>query len=152
MSWTPHATVAVIVETDGQFLMVEEGRENARVFNQPAGHVEENESLLDAARREALEETGWRVEPTDFLGLYTWKAPANGVTYYRFCFVARAIEQVTTELDSDIVAAHWLSYEALQARADALRSPLVMRCIDDYRQGRRWPLEIIRELSVPGND
>lgn len=149
MIWTPHATVAVVVEDDqGRYLLVEEHSEGKRVFNQPAGHVEEDEPILAAARREALEETGWRVELQDFLGLYTYKAPANGVTYYRMCFSAKAIDQVSTQLDDGIIAAHWLSFDDIRNQLDKLRSPLVLQCIEDYRNGRRFPLDVIVETQT----
>ncbi|TBW59136.1 NUDIX hydrolase [Marinobacter halodurans] len=143
MTWKPHATVAVITEKDGRFLMVEERSNGRIVFNQPAGHVEEHETILDAARREALEETGWSVEPRHFLGLYTYLAPANGRTYYRMCFVAEALQHKTEELDDDIIAAHWLTYDELRERQESLRSPLVLRCVEDYLAGRRFPLSVI---------
>lgn len=152
MTWTPHATVAVIVESDQRFLMVEERSQERVVFNQPAGHVEENETILDAARREALEETGWRVEPEHFLGLYTYRAPANGVTYYRFCFSARPVRHETRDLDDDIIAAHWLSRAELTEHNDQLRSPLVLQCIDDYQSGRRFPLDIIVDPVNPASE
>ena len=99
MTWKPHATVAVVVEDDqGRFLLVEEVSSGKVVFNQPAGHIEENEAILDAVRRETLEETGWEIDPVHFLGIYTYKAPANGVTYYRFCYVARAGAKVSVIL------------------------------------------------------
>lgn len=146
MTWTPHATVAVIVEDDqGRFLLVEELSHGQVVLNQPAGHVEEGESIIDAAQRETLEETGWEVVPQHFLGLYTYKAPANGVTYYRFCFSAKALSRVTRDLDDGIIAAHWLTPEEIVQQSDRLRSPLVMQCIDDYRNGRRFPLDVIVE-------
>ncbi len=146
MTWTPHATVAVIVEDDqGRFLLVEEISHGQVVFNQPAGHVEEGEKIIDAALRETLEETGWEVEPEHFLGIYTYKAPANGVTYYRFCFSARALARVTRELDDGIIAAHWLTPEELLQPSDKPRSPLVMQCIDAYRNGRRYPQDVIVE-------
>lgn len=149
MTWTPHATVAVIVEDDnGRFLLVEESSSGLIVFNQPAGHIEQDEPILDAARREALEETGWEVEPQDFLGFYTYKAPANGVTYYRFCFSARAVRKVSEELDDGIVAAHWLTLEEIRDLGPRLRSPLVLQCIEDYRNGRRYPLDIIVDTQT----
>ena len=144
MTWTPHATVAVVVEdAQGRFLMVEERSSGRVVFNQPAGHVEEDEAILDAVRREALEETGWEIEPEHFLGLYTYKAPANGVTYYRFCFIGKAHQKVTDELDRGIIAAHWLSLEDIRQLGDKLRSPLVVKSIEDYRNGRCYPLDVI---------
>lgn len=149
MIWTPHATVAVIVEDEqGRFLLVEEHSDGKVVYNQPAGHIEAGETILDAARREALEETGWDVELQDFLGLYTYLAPSNGVTYYRLCFSARAIQKVTDQLDDGIIAAHWLSLDDLRQESAKLRSPLVLQCIEDYRNGRRFPLEVIVETQT----
>lgn len=146
MTWTPHATVAVIVEdSEGRFLLVEEVSGGQVVFNQPAGHVEQDEPITAAAVRETLEETGWQVELEHFLGLYTYKAPANGVTYFRFCFSAKAIRKVTDTLDDGIIAAHWLNLDAIRSRQPQLRSPLVLECIQDYRKGRRFPLDVIVE-------
>ena len=150
MTWTPHATVAVVVEDDqGRFLMVEESSHGQIVFNQPAGHVEENERIADAALRETLEETGWAVRLEHFLGLYTYIAPANGVTYYRLCFAATAVARITERLDDDIIAAHWLDLDQLKARKSQLRSPLVLQCIEDYRNGRRYSLDVIVEPQTP---
>jgi 8-oxo-dGTP pyrophosphatase MutT (NUDIX family) len=149
MTWTPHATVAVVVEDErGRFLMVEEHSSGRIVFNQPAGHVEEDEAILDAVKREALEETGWEIEPEHFLGLYTYKAPANGVTYYRFCFIGKARQQVTDKLDTGIIAAHWLTLDDIRTLGDKLRSPLVIKSIEDYRKGRRYPLEVIADSQT----
>ncbi|AZT84205.1 NUDIX hydrolase [Marinobacter sp. NP-4(2019)] len=149
MTWTPHATVAVIVEDDdGRFLLVEEVSGGLVVFNQPAGHIEEDEAILDAVRRETLEETGWQVEPVHFLGLYTYKAPANGVTYHRFCYSARAVKKVTDQLDDGIIAAHWLTRDEIASLGGQLRSPLVLRCIEDYRNGRRFPLDVIIDAET----
>jgi 8-oxo-dGTP pyrophosphatase MutT (NUDIX family) len=146
MIWTPHATVAVIVEDDqGRLLIVEESSNGKIVFNQPAGHIEENETVLDAVRRETLEETGWDVEPEHLLGIYIYKAPANGVTYYRFCYSARAVRKVSEHLDSDIIAAHWLTPKQIAGLSDQLRSPLVLQCIEDYQSGRRLPLDLIHD-------
>lgn len=149
MTWTPHATVAVIVEDDeGRFLLVEEISSGLVVFNQPAGHIEEDEAILDAVRREALEETGWMVEPTHFLGLYTYKAPANGVTYHRFCYSARALKKVSDQLDDGIIAAHWLTIDQVVSLGAKLRSPLVLKCIEDYRNGRRFPLDVVVDAET----
>lgn len=149
MIWTPHATVAAIVEdTEGRLLMVEESSDGKIVYNQPAGHVEENETVLDAMRRETLEETGWEVEPVHFLGIYVYKAPANGVTYYRFCYSARPVRKVTDKLDTDIIAAHWLTPEQIEALGQQLRSPLVLQCIEDYRKGRCFPLDLIQDTQT----
>ena len=149
MTWTPHATVAVIVEDSQQrFLLVEEVSRGRVVFNQPAGHIEEDEPILEAVHRETLEETGWTIQPTHFIGMYTYKAPANGVTYYRFCYAARALEQVTTNLDDDIIAPHWLNLEEVRALGEKLRSPLVLQCIEDYRNGRQFPLDVVVDAQT----
>src|SRR5690606_14838434 len=101
----PHITVATLVEKEGRFLMVEERSNGAIVFNQPAGHVEEGESLVEAALRETLEESGWQVRLSGFLGSYVLTIPDKGRTYYRFCFIAEAGRQVSQHLDTDIIAA-----------------------------------------------
>lgn len=145
--WTPHATVACIVEKNGRFLMVEENSYGEQVFNQPAGHIDEGESVFDAAVRETLEETGWQVELTGLTGLYTYLAPQNGVCYHRYCFQASAIKHVTQELDTDIIAAHWLTYDELLEKKDRLRSPLVLTCINDYKRRAPLPLDYIYECT-----
>ncbi|MBR9829698.1 MAG: NUDIX hydrolase [Oceanospirillales bacterium] len=148
MRWTPHATVACIVEQDGRFLLVEEISSGRRVINQPAGHLEQGESFIDAAKRETLEETGWLVEPEALLGLYTYTAPANGVTYHRFCFIARALASVPDAvLDEGIIGPLWLTRDEIAARQPELRSELVSRCIDDYLSGTRYPLDFIQETA-----
>lgn len=149
MVWTPHATVAAIVEREGRFLFVEELSQGKRVFNQPAGHVEEGESLLQATVRETLEESAWKVRPKALLGVYIYKAPSNGVTYYRYCFVCDAVEEMLNlELDSDILAAHWFTLEEIKVKQGLLRSPLVMKCLEDYLAGKRYPLDLIYEHPI----
>lgn len=143
MTWLAHSSVATIVEKDGLFLMVEESDGGRTVFNQPAGHLEEHESLFEAALRETLEETGWQVELTDFLGLYHYPAP-NGVTYIRHCFVARPLAQDPhLPLDTGIIAAHWLSAATILAPEFKARSPIVQRVLRDYLRGVRYPLSVI---------
>lgn len=142
--WYPHAVVATIVENQGRFLVVEEVVEGRHVINQPAGHVDEGETILQAAIRETLEETAWEVEPTELIGMYVLHG-ANGITYHRLCFVAKAIRQTDNPLDKDIVGPHWLTREELASDKYALRSPLVLKCIDDYLAGRRFPLDFIYE-------
>lgn len=143
MTWLAHSSVATIVEKDGLFLMVEEIDAGQAVFNQPAGHLEEHETLFAAAVRETLEETGWRVELTDFLGLYHYPAP-NGITYIRHCFVARPLQHDNTrKLDTGILAAHWLSADTILAPGFRARSPIVSRVLRDYLSGIRYPLSLI---------
>lgn len=144
MSWYPHSTVATIVEKDGLFLMVEEVEQGKVVFNQPAGHLEPDESLFAAAIRETLEETAWQVTLTDYLGLYFFKSPGNGVTYLRHCFVAEPVKHdADYELDADIRAVHWLSRDTILAKEFPARSPLVTKVIQDYWSGTRYPLSSI---------
>lgn len=146
--WTPHMTVAAVVERDGRFLMVEEFADGERVFNQPAGHLEPGEGLLDAVVREVREETGTRFFPEGVIGVYRWVNPGNGETHVRIAFNGPVEEdEDAPELDDPIIARHWLDYDELQAHRDHLRSPLVLGCIDDYRLGARYPLELLRELA-----
>jgi 8-oxo-dGTP pyrophosphatase MutT (NUDIX family) len=143
MIWLAHSSVATIVEQDGLFLMVEERDGDRVVFNQPAGHLDEGESLFDAAVRETLEETGWQVELTAFLGLYHYPAP-NGVTYIRHCFAARPVQHFRDRpLDTPIVAAHWLTADTILSDTFAARSPIVRRSLRDYLGGARYPLSLI---------
>jgi len=144
----PAVTVATVVERDGLFLLVEEETRAGRKLNQPAGHVEAGESLPSAAARETLEETGWSVMPTALVGIYRWAAPDTGATFVRFSFAGDAQEHdASRALDAGIVRAWWLSYEEIVARHGDHRSPLVLRCIDDYRAGKRWPLHFVQETS-----
>ena len=140
--------VAVVVERDGKYLLVHETDRDKlggsrRVYNQPAGHWDRGESIFDAARRETLEETGWEVELEALIGQYEYYSPFNGITYFRTAFAARPLRRVSEQLDKEIIEAVWLSYEEIQARQAQLRSPLVLRVIDDYRAGKRFPLQLI---------
>lgn len=146
MRFTPHVTVATLVEDQGRFLMVEEISDGRAVLNQPAGHLEADESLIQAALRETLEETGWEVELTAVTGIYLYTAPSNGVTYQRVCFAARPLRhRPERELDTGIIGPRWLTRDELLARREQWRSPLIIRCIDDYLAGERFPLNLIRD-------
>ncbi|MEH6626188.1 MAG: NUDIX hydrolase [Motiliproteus sp.] len=146
MCWKPHATVACIIEDKGRFLFVEEYSNGKRVLNQPAGHLEANETLVEGVMREVLEETRWQVEITDLLGMYIYTPPHKNSTYHRTCFVGRPVKEETErELDKDIIRTLWLSYEELQAEVERLRSPMVLKALEDYLQGKRYPLEYIQE-------
>ena len=148
MHQLPHITVATIVERAGKFLMVKEKSGGRLVYNQPAGHVELNESLLDAAIRETLEETAWRVNLEQLLGIYQTTSPDNGITYIRHCFIASAIEPRTErDLDEGIFEASWVSLEELEQRQTQMRSPLVLEVIRDYLKGVSYSLDLI---VVPG--
>jgi len=143
----PRATVATIVARDDAFLVVEEGTADGLRLNQPAGHVESGETLVAAAVRETLEETGWRVAPTALVGIYKWRAPSSGETFLRFAFAAEALaHDPLRPLDDGIVRAFWMPYAELAATASRHRSPLVLRCVDDFRAGLRRPLDLVTEL------
>jgi len=144
----PAVTVATVVERDGLFLLVEEETRTGRKLNQPAGHLEPAETLPQAAARETLEETGWRVVPTALVGVYRWQSGDSGATFVRFSFAGDAQEyDAGRSLDAGILRALWLSYDELAARQADHRSPLVMRCVDDYRAGKRWPLCFVTEVA-----
>lgn len=144
MRFTPHVTVATIVEDQGRYLMVEEVSNDCVVFNQPAGHLEDDESLIQAACRETLEETAWAIEVNSVTGVYLFRG-ANGVTYQRTCFAASAVEhRPELPLDEGILCAHWLTLDEIRARESQLRSPLVLQCILDYLNKPRYPLDLIR--------
>lgn len=148
MVWKPNVTVAAVVERDGKFLLVEEKADGALVLNQPAGHLDEGESLLQAVVRETLEETAWHVVPEALLGVYRWPHPDKGITYLRFAFIGRATRQEPNgALDDGIVRAVWLAPEAIRRERHRHRSPQVQRCIDDYLAGQRYPLALIKDLA-----
>ena len=145
----PEITVAAIAETDGRFLVVEERINQRLVFNQPAGHVEQGESLLTAVIRETREETAWRFEPISLIGVYLWRSPESGVTTMRFAFNGTVDDhQAAQPLDHGIMGTHWLSLADLKEREQRLRSPLVMRCIEDYLDGKRQPLVSVGHLDL----
>ena len=140
-----HLTVATIVEREGEFLMVKETKFGRQVINQPAGHVEPGEDIQAAALRETLEETGWHVELTGFLGFLTSFNETSGITYYRLAFAAKPLEfDKAAVIDPDIDYALWMSYEEIQQNLEQLRSPGVISCLDDYLAKRVFPMEIFR--------
>lgn len=144
MIWTPHVTVAAVVERDGRYLMVEEETDEGIRLNQPAGHWEAGERIIEAAVREALEETGHPFTPSHLIGIYNWTRPAGDLTYLRFAFggsVGAALPGA--RLDTGILRALWMSYEELLAQQARHRSPLVLRCVEDLRAGRRFPLDLL---------
>lgn len=151
MIWAPRVTVAAVIERDHRFLMVEELHEGRRVYNQPAGHLEPGESLVDAVIRETREETGWRLRPTAIIGIYRWIYTKKNITFLRICYTGVAEDHDPDQpLDKGILQAPWLTLDELQRAASQLRSPLVMRCIDDYSTGRRYPLELSCDIADAG--
>lgn len=146
MTFAPHITVASIVEDNGRFLFVREHTSRGIAINQPAGHLDANETLEQAAIREALEETGWHIELTAVIGLYLYQAP-NSVTYQRLCFAARPLQQqANARLDDEIIEPLWLTADELRAQHNQWRSPLVMQCVQDYLAGSRYPLELLKGI------
>jgi 8-oxo-dGTP pyrophosphatase MutT (NUDIX family) len=149
MPQKPDVTVAAVTEDDGRFLVVEERINHQLVLNQPAGHVERGETLIEAVVREAREETAWRFEPRALLGAYLWRNPANGRSTLRFAFTGTVSDHKPDQpLDTGIVTTHWLTRAELLAREVRLRSPLVLRCVDDYLRGVRLPLETVARLDL----
>lgn len=148
MSWPLHVTVAAVVEQDKRFLLVQEQVRGVSVINQPAGHLEQNESLLEAVIRETLEETAWHFVPQALVGIYHWAHPQTGDTFLRFSFSGQLNGQdAQRELDAGIEQVLWLTARELAARAEHLRSPLVMQCIQDYLTGQRYPLTLLQNIS-----
>ncbi len=149
MRWNPEVTVAALVERDDRFLFVEERVAGRLVLNQPAGHLEDGETLIEAVIRETREETAWRLEPEALVGTYLWRNPDNGRTFLRFAFCGVVDDHRATQaLDTGIVRALWLSHAQVLAQSARTRSPLVLRCLEDYLLGKRQPLESIAMLGL----
>lgn len=144
----PRVTVAAIVEDAGRFLIVEESVRGRHCLNQPAGHLEPDESLLDAVRRECFEETGARVVPEALVGIYQWQAGGNGRRVVRFAFDCR-LEDIdeSAALDDGIIAAHWLTQAEIERHTLPVRSPLVVANVRDFLTGNRYSLDLLRRLS-----
>ena len=145
--WKPSVTVAAIIERDGKFLLVEEETSDGIRFNQPAGHLDPGESLIDAVSREALEETSFSFTPDALIGVYLSRYVSSRtreeVTYLRFAFTGTLGEQHERPLDEGIIRTVWMSRDELVACEAAHRSPLVLHCVDDYLRGKRSPLSLI---------
>lgn len=146
--WSPDVTVAAVAERDGRFLLVEERSDGRLVLNQPAGHWERGETLIDAVHRETWEETAWRFNPEALIGIYRWIHPRSGVTYLRFAFCGTVFDHdPNTPLDKEIQRTVWMSASQIRGAQDRLRSPQVLAVIDDYLDGKRYPLQCIRDLT-----
>ena len=140
--WLPHTTVATICVNNGLFLMVRECIHGKMVYNQPAGHIEDNETIIQASHRETLEETGCIVNANHLTGIYRSRV-SKDLTFIRFSIVSDFIQQTKQSIDADIDSVHWLSYEDIVRFKDELRSPLVLQTIEDYRKGTTYPISLI---------
>jgi 8-oxo-dGTP pyrophosphatase MutT (NUDIX family) len=148
MIWSPSVTVAAVICQQGRYLMVEERPDGLAVINQPAGHLEFGETLLQAVRREVLEETGRRFEPRGLVGIYQWTVPGSDRTYLRFCFSGDVGDPEPGHiLDPEICATHWLTAEQIAGGELPTRSPLVLRCIEDARTMQAIGLESLNALD-----
>lgn len=149
MLWKPKITVAAVAAHNGRFLLVEEQVQGTLVLNQPAGHVEEGETLVEAVVREAREESAWRFVPQHLLGVYHWHQPTDDRSFLRFAFIGSVCDHDPRQrLDEGIVRTLWLDRAALLAREAHLRSPLVLRCVDDFLRGVRLPLDSVARLDM----
>ncbi len=148
--WKPNVTVAAVIERDGKFLLVEEETTAGLRFNQPAGHLDQDETIVAACSRETMEETAWEFDPTALIGVYTLPIAGSDLTYLRFAFCGElGRHDAARKLDTGILRAVWLSYDEIRACRERHRSPLVLRCIEDYLAGKRFPLELITEFTRP---
>jgi 8-oxo-dGTP pyrophosphatase MutT (NUDIX family) len=142
MIWKPNVTVAAVIERDAKFLLVEEETSQGLRFNQPAGHWEPGETLINATIREALEESAYDFTPEHLTGIYSWRAPESDTTYLRFAFAGTVTAHYPErKLDDGIVRAVWLTIDEI--RGVQTRSPLVLRCCEDYLAGKHYPLDLL---------
>ena len=147
--WTPHATVAALIERDGCYLMVREHTRHGIRINQPAGHWEAGETLLDAVKREVLEESGFEFTPTALLGIYISDKDDKSVTYLRLTFVGNVGDApIHNELDEGIIEAVWLTFDDIMAQQDIHRNPIVAQCLSDYVAGQRLDLALVKDLRI----
>jgi 8-oxo-dGTP pyrophosphatase MutT (NUDIX family) len=141
-------TVAAVIAREGRFLFVEEETDEGVRINQPAGHLEPDESIVAGAVRETLEETAYGFSPTGLVGVYRWRHPAKDLTYLRFAFCGEPGRHDTQrKLDHGILRALWLTPDELRACAPSHRSPLVLRCVEDYLAGQRFPLDLLIDYA-----
>lgn len=148
MIWKPHATVAAIVEQNNRFLLVEELIHGDIVYNQPAGHLEDNESFIDAVIRETREESAWTFTPEGVVGVYLWKHPDKGQTFLRVAIHGRCSDHDPDQpLDEGIQRAVWKSRDEIASMHNQLRSPMVLDCIDDYLSNQSYPLDILKHIK-----
>jgi 8-oxo-dGTP pyrophosphatase MutT (NUDIX family) len=147
VQFKPNTTVAAIIEQNGKFLLVEEETDRGNRYNQPAGHLEDGETLIQAVIRETMEESAYAFTPEYLLGVYHWKHLHNDTTYLRFAFVGKVgLHYPMQELDDGIVQAVWMDIDEMRDKAGLMRSPQVLTCVEDYLAGKRFPIEVITNL------
>jgi 8-oxo-dGTP pyrophosphatase MutT (NUDIX family) len=147
MIWKPNTTVAAVIEQHGKFLLVEEETADGVRLNQPAGHLEEGETLLDAVVRETFEETAYHFEPEHLLGVYHWRHPNKEITYLRFAFTGKVLgHEPGQRLDDGIIRAVWMTPDEIRGCRAMHRSPQVLLCIEHFLAGARYPLSAITHL------
>jgi 8-oxo-dGTP pyrophosphatase MutT (NUDIX family) len=147
MIWKPNTTVAAIIEQQGKFLLVEEETADGIRLNQPAGHVENGETLVDAVIRETNEEAAYDFLPEQLLGVYHWRHPQKDITYLRFAFIGKAgHHKPEQKLDKGVLRALWMSPDEIRASQAMHRSPQVLICVEHYLAGQRFPLSVITHL------
>jgi len=146
--WKPHTTVAAIVETDGKFLLVKERVKGEIVFNQPAGHLNPGETLVEAVIRETLEETQYEFTPTELQGIYCFVQDKNpDSTYIRYLFRGKIGNELGGKLDDGIISVEWMNYDELVSCHQHHRSPVVLQCVEDYLHKRPYSLDLINHSS-----
>ncbi len=149
--WKPNVTVAAIIEQNGKFLLVEEETNRGPRFNQPAGHLEDGETLTEAVIREVMEESAYEFIPESLLGIYHWKHEHNDTTYLRFAFIGKAGTHYPQQrLDEGILRVVWMTADEIRAKETVTRSPQVLMCVEDYLAGKRFPLEALTHLDTNG--
>jgi len=146
--WKPNVTVAAVVERNGAFLLVEEQTDEGIRYNQPAGHLEAGESLIEAVVRETLEESACDFQAEALLGIYQYRQASSNVTYLRFAFTGTLSEpHPGRSLDAGIMRTLWMPVAEIRACSELHRSPLLMLCIDDYLAGKRYPLRLLHHYN-----
>jgi ADP-ribose pyrophosphatase YjhB (NUDIX family) len=154
--WKPAVVVAAVIEKDGRFLLVEENTPDGIRYNQPAGHLEPGETLLEAVVRETLEETAHDFTPTELLGVYMLRRESPDKTllstFIRFAFVGKLGAKHDRPLDTGIIRTVWMTHEEILASRDRHRSPLLIQCVDDYLQGTRASLSLLHShIAITGD-
>ncbi|MEI6542260.1 MAG: NUDIX hydrolase [Methylococcales bacterium] len=153
MVWKPHVTVAAVIERNNRFLLVEEETPRGLQLNQPAGHFEKDEDLIDAIKREVNEETAWHFEPSDIISLQLWRRNPESPTFIRICFSGNCHSYNPDQpLDDGIITTHWLTRDEVALQQHRLRSPLVLISIDEYLSGHRYPLSLLKSFLDLDNE